>query len=112
MFIDDKSNGLGDMIEATVFWSKKSMHVTFRRPLKPNSDKTMNLDIGKKYKILLQFGLFDSHDDTDETKLRGMTEPVDLEIVPISNPKKVALEASWVKGMIYCSAISMMILGI
>jgi len=23
MFIDDKSNGLGDMIEASVFWSKK-----------------------------------------------------------------------------------------
>jgi len=98
MFIDDKSNGLGDMIEASVFWSKKSMHVTFRRPLKPNSDKTMDLVIGKKYKVLLQFGLFDSHEDTDETKLRGMikNDPVEMEIVPISNPGKVALSASWV----------------
>jgi len=74
------------------------MHVTFRRPLKPNSDKTMDLVIGKKYKVLLQFGLFDSHEDTDETKLRGMikNDPVEMEIVPISNPGKVALSASWV----------------
>ena len=72
MFIDDKNNGLGDMIEATVFWTKKSMHVTFRRPLKPKNDKLMTLEIGKKYNILLQFGLFASHEDTDQTKLRGM----------------------------------------
>lgn len=43
MRIEDKNNGLGDMVEATVFWTKKTMHVTFRRPLKVSNSKTMEL---------------------------------------------------------------------
>ena len=72
MRIEEKNNGLGDMIEATVFWTKKSMHATMRRPLKIPNDVTMDLEIGTTYKVLLQYGLFDSPDDTDESKLKGM----------------------------------------
>ena len=33
VFIENKNNGLGDMREPTMFWTKKSSHIVFRRPL-------------------------------------------------------------------------------
>ena len=102
VFIEEKSNGLGDMIEPTIFWTKKSAHVVFRRPLEPDSDKTMNMEIGHTYHIYLQYGLFDSPDDTDQSKIKGATngEPEELLIVPISNPVKTLLGAARLAGVV------------
>ena len=90
--IEDKNNGLGDMIIPDKFWTKKSTHVVFRRPLEVEGDDTMNLKIGGKYRFYLQWGLFDNSTDEDPTKLKGniyMDDFEPLTIVPISNVKRL-----------------------
>ena len=88
LMIEDKNNGIGDLIIADQFWTKKSTHVVFRRPLTVESDETMNLKIGGKYNFFLQWGLFDNSTDEDVSKLNGNIDMNDFEsltIVPISN---------------------------
>ena len=71
LMIEDKNNGLGDMIIPDKFWTKKSTHVVFRRPLEVQGDDSMNLEIGGNYQFYLQWGLFDNSTDEDPTKLKG-----------------------------------------
>lgn len=50
----------------------------------------MDLEIDDDYNIYLQYGLFDSPDDTDQDKLHGnidINDPNELPIVPVSNQK-------------------------
>lgn len=93
------------MIIASEFWTKKSAHIVFRRPLEPDSDKTIQMEIGHSYHISLQWGLFDSPDDTDATKLRGNTKTLDefneLFIVPVSNPDSSTLDGMRTGGALF-----------
>ena len=90
--IEDKNNGIGDLIIADTFWTKKSTHIVFRRPLKVEGDDSMDLKIEGDYKFYLQWGLFDSEDDEDDSKLKGnifMDNYESITIVPISNAKRM-----------------------
>jgi hypothetical protein len=88
VFIEEKSDAIGLDFVATKFWTKKSAHVVFRRPLKLESNINMNLEIETEYRFYFQYGLFDSEDDTDESKLNGNLDMDDfntINIVPVSN---------------------------
>lgn len=83
VFIEYKNNGLGDMRDPTIFWTKKSSHVTFRRPLNLEVNDRLELVMGETYLFNLQWGLFDSPDDDDESKVMGDTEIGQEVLVPI-----------------------------
>jgi hypothetical protein len=49
VFIENKNNGLGDMRKPTIFWTKKSSHVVFRRPLNLEISDRLVLTQGQPY---------------------------------------------------------------
>ena len=53
MFMDHKNDGIGADYAPTRWWWKKSAHVTFRRPLVVNSDKTLDLSTDEPLNIYL-----------------------------------------------------------
>ena len=71
MYMDHKSDGIGEDYAPTKWWWKKSTHVTFRRPLIVNSDKTLDLSTDDPLNIYLQWGLFDGLDDDNESAVFG-----------------------------------------
>lgn len=83
MFIEYKNNGLGDMRDPTIFWTKKSSHVVFRRPLNLEVNDRLELVMGETYYFNLQWGLFDGPDDEDESKVMGNTDMGTELLIPI-----------------------------
>lgn len=71
VFIEYKNNGLGDMRDPTIYWTKKSSHVVFRRPLNLEISDRLELVMGETYHFNLQWGLFDSPEDDDQAKVMG-----------------------------------------
>ena len=71
MYMEYKSDGIGEDYAPTKWWWKKSTHVTFRRPLIVNSDKTLDLSTDDPLNIYLQWGLFDGLDDDNESAVFG-----------------------------------------
>ena len=77
-YMDHKNDGIGADYLPTRWWWKKSAHVTFRRPLVVNSDKTLDLSTDEPLNIYLQWGLFDGLDDDNEGAVLGdldLTKP-------------------------------------
>ena len=98
MFMDHKNDGIGEDYKPTRWWWKKSAHVTFRRPLVVNSDKTLDLSTDEPLNIYLQWGLFDGLDDDNEATVFGdlnLSEPQVLYMPPITVSKAVIYSVSY-----------------
>lgn len=83
VFIEEKNNGLGDMRDPTIFWTKKSAHVVFRRPINLEINDRLVLSQGETYFFNLQWGLFNGPDDENEGELYGDLEMGQELVVPI-----------------------------
>lgn len=98
MYMDHKNDGVGEDYKPTRWWWKKSAHVTFRRPLVVNSDKTLDLSTDEPLNIYLQWGLFDGLNDDNEATVFGdldLSKPQVLYMPPISVSKAVINSVSY-----------------
>ena len=100
-FMDHKNDGIGADYLPTRWWWKKSAHVTFRRPMVVNSDKTLDLSTDDPLYIYLQWGLFDSLNDDNESAVFGdldLSKPQKLYLPPIVFSKALFYQVSYCFG--------------
>jgi hypothetical protein len=85
-FVEEKNNGLTywnpNLRAPTRVWMKKSAHVVFRRRMSiAEHEYVLDMGLGESFKIILNWGLFDTPDDDDESKVRGMSSLDDAAVM-------------------------------
>ena len=99
MFMAHKNDGIGTEYLPTRWWWKKSAHVTFRRPLVVNSDKTLDLSTDEPLNIYLQWGLFDGLDDDNEATVFG---DLDLNKPQVLYMPAITVSKAVINSVSYC----------
>ena len=55
--------------------NQKRASLSFFRPMETASENDADFEPNTEYGVYINWGIFDSHEDQEETKVRGMTNP-------------------------------------